>query len=98
MEEKIIQELEAIKRYTLLGSKNVLTLDDVALLTGLSKSHLYKLTASKTIPFYKQNGMCFSFDKSDVEAWMKQHRVTSIAEAEQEAVAYLVTGKKGGTK
>lgn len=94
--EEILQRLEQIERYTLLGAKNVLNLDDVALLTGLSKSHLYKLTCQKMIPHYKQNGKQMWFDKSEVEAWQKQNRVTTQAEAEQQAIAYTVTGKKGG--
>lgn len=91
-----MQELDAIKRYTLLGAKNVLNLEDVALLTGLSKSHLYKLTCQKMIPHYKQNGKQMWFDKAEIEAWQKQKRVTTQAEAEQQAIAYAVTGKKGG--
>ena len=46
MEHEILNKLEAIERYTLLAAKNVLCFDDVALLTGFSKSHLYKLTCS----------------------------------------------------
>ena len=45
MEEKINQ----ILAYSLLAAKNVLTLEDAALLTGLSKSTLYKLTCSHQI-------------------------------------------------
>lgn len=96
MEEKILAELDAIKRYSLLAVKTVLNLEDVALLTGLSKSHLYKLTCTRQIPHYKQNGKQMYFDRAEVEAWMKQNRVTTQTEAEQQAIAYAVTGKKGG--
>ena len=91
MEEKINQILV----YSLLAAKNVLTLEDVALLTGLSKSHLYKLTCSKQIPYYRPNGKQIYFDRTEVEAWMKQNRVVTQQEAEQMAAAY-VAGKKGG--
>ncbi|MDR3287079.1 MAG: helix-turn-helix domain-containing protein, partial [Prevotellaceae bacterium] len=40
----------------MLSAKNVLTFDEVATLTGLSKSHLYKLTCKKVIPHYKPSG------------------------------------------
>ena len=40
------QKLDLILIYSLLAAKNVLTLEDVSLLTGLSKSHLYKLTCN----------------------------------------------------
>lgn len=92
----ITAKFNAIERYTLLSAKNVLNLDDVAILTGLSKSHLYKLTCTKQIPHYKPNTKAMYFDRAEIEAWMKQNRVTTQAEAEQQALAYIV--KKGGTK
>lgn len=93
MEEKINQILV----YSLLAAKNVLTLEDVALLTGLSKSHLYRLTCTHQIPYYKPNGKQIYFDRAEIEGWMKQNRVATRQEAEQQAVAYVVTGnQKGG--
>ena len=58
-EEIILKRLDAIERYALLASKSVLLLDEVALLTGLSKSRLYKLNCGKQIPFYKNAKMLF---------------------------------------
>ena len=62
MNEEILDRLDKIERYTLLAAKNVLCLDDVSLLTGLSKSHLYKLTCNHQIPHYKPNGKQMYFD------------------------------------
>lgn len=93
MEEKI----DMILSYSLLAAKNVLTMEDVAVLTGLSKSHLYRLTCNHQIPHYKPNGKQIYFDRGEVEAWMKQNRVATTKEAEQKAVAYVVTGQKGGS-
>ena len=98
MEERILAELEQIKVYSLLGAKNVLNFDDVVLLTGLSKSHLYKLTCTRQIPHYKPNGKQVYFERAEVEAWMRQNRVNTQMEAEQQAIDYVVTGKKGGGK
>ena len=98
MEEKILMRLDAIERYALLGAKQVLTIEDVALLTGLSKSHLYKLTCTRQIPHYKPNSKQMYFDRAEIENWMRQNRVNTTSEAEQEAIAYVVTGKKGGGK
>ncbi len=92
MEEKI----NRILAYSLLAAKNVLTLEDVALLTGLSKSYLYKLTCAKQIPYYRPNGKQIYFDRGEVEAWMKQNRVNTRQEAEQQAAMYVAGHKKGG--
>jgi len=81
--------LEAIEQYSLLAAKTVLTLNDVALLTGLSKSHLYKMTCQKQIPYYRPNGKQIYFDRGEVEAWMKQNRVSTTQEAEQTAARYV---------
>lgn len=100
MEQDILNRLEAIERYSLLAAKNVLCFDDVALLTGFSKSHLYKLTCSHQIPHYKPNGKQIYFDRAEVEAWMKQNRVATTQEIDQKATTYVVTGRmqKGGLK
>lgn len=96
--DTILNKLEAIERNSqmaarnsLLAAKNVLTIEDVALLTGISKSHLYKLTCTKQIPFYKPNGKYVFFDRLEVENWLKQNRVITKEEAEQQAAAYTVT-------
>ena len=92
MEETILTELAQIKAYCLLGAKNMLCLDDVALLTGLSKSHLYKMTCSRQIPHYKPNGKQIYFDKAEIEGWMRQGKISTQQEMEQQAIAYVVKG------
>lgn len=94
-EIKEVQDLLAdIRNYGLLAAKSVLSIDDMVLLTGLSKGYIYKLTCRKEIPYYKPNGKLIYFDRQEVEGWMKQNRVNSIAEAEQKASKYLM--EKGG--
>lgn len=95
-EEQILQRLDSIERYTLLAAKNVLTIDDVVLITGLTKGHIYKLTCSKKIPYYKPNSRLMYFDRAEIEAWMKQNRQNTQTEAEQQAQAYCM--KKAGRK
>lgn len=89
MEEKIIRQLNRIERNTQLAAKNVLTLEDVAVLTGLSKSHLYKMTCYKKIPHYKPNGKQIYFDRKEIEDWMKRNKVVSNDEIEEAADNYL---------
>ena len=95
MSEEIKQQLDRIEQYSLLAAKNVLCFDDVALLTGLSKSHLYKLTYSHQIPHYKPNRKQLYFDRKEIEDWMRQNKVATNDEIEQKATNYLVTGKIG---
>lgn len=92
MEEK----LDKILMYSLLAAKNVLNIDDVAVLTGLSKSTLYKMTCTKEIPFYRPNGKLIYFDRKEVESWMKRNRVAGNFELEEGAADFLAGIKKGG--
>ena len=92
-------ELAQIRQLTLIGTKKALTMNDTALLTGLSKSHLYKLVCARKIPYYKSpGGKLTYFDKSEVEAWQLQHRVKTTDEVETEAATYVVTGKRKEVK
>jgi excisionase family DNA binding protein len=91
MEENIKNQLDRIERNSLLAAKNVLTLEDVALLTGLSKSWLYKATYKHQIPFYKPNGKQVYFDRNEIECWLKHNRIATTAEISQD-----IQNTKGG--
>lgn len=93
MNEDLKLQLDRIERLTLLSAKNVLCFDDVVLLTGLSKSHLYKMTCSHKVPHYKPNGKQIYFDRLEIEDWMKQNRIATTKEVEPVAANYLVTGQ-----
>lgn len=86
--QEIIKRLDRIEHYSLLASKEMLTLNDVAALTGLSKSYLYRLTCTHQIPYYKPTGKVMFFSKGEVEDWMKQGKVKSLLESEQDADNY----------
>lgn len=88
------KQLDRIERNSLLAAKNVLLLEDVALLTGLSKSYLYKLTCTHQIPVYKPNGKYMYFDRVEIEEWMKQNRIATTQEIAQSANNYVVTKKR----
>lgn len=83
---------------SLLTQKNVLTFDEAANFTGLSKSYLYKLTSAQKIPHYKPAGKIIYFDREELEAWLLQNRVSTSDELENKAQAYCMSNKIGGAK
>ena len=93
-EKRIMDAIEVIKKYSLMAAKEVLLVDDVSILTGISKSTIYKMTCNRSIPHYKPNGKCIYFDKREIENWMRQNRVNTNEEAEQKALAYILKGKE----
>lgn len=91
------EELEklalAIGRKVLFAQKEVLTLKEVAQYTGLKKSYLYKLTASKAIPHYKPNGKNCFFKRTELEEWLTTNPVATTADLTASAQAYCITKK-----
>ena len=92
--EDIQIQLDRIERNTLLAAKKVLTFEDVALITGLSRSYLYKLTSANQIPHYKPSGKQLYFDREEIESWLKQNRVATVEETERKATNYVVNGRR----
>jgi excisionase family DNA binding protein len=74
----------------LLTQKTVLKLDEVVLLTGLSKSYLYKLTSTGGIPCYKPQGKHIFFKKTEVEDWLLQNRKTTTVEIDEMANNHII--------
>ena len=90
-------ELREIRQLTLLQAKTALSMADASFLTGLSKSHIYKLVCGNKIPYYKSSGGKLTFfDKDELNRWLLSHRVKTSAEIEKEAANYIVTGKRKG--
>lgn len=92
----LIDRLEKIER--LLESQNllqkeVLNLNDAALYLELSASHLYRLTSTGCIPYYKPNGKKLYFKRLELDQWLLRNRSTTKEEIETQAANYLI--KKG---
>ncbi len=77
----------------LLSNKKVLNFAETAIYTGLSKSHLYKLTSTGGIPCYKPQGKFIYFDRDELDAWMLRNRRATNEEIEAKAANYLVNSK-----
>lgn len=78
------QRLQRIEAH-LLSQKTVLTFDEAHKYTGLSKSHLYKLTSTGGVPCYKPTGKRLYFSKAELDNWLLDNKKHSIDEIETEA-------------
>lgn len=86
----IDQRLQVIETL-LLSQKTVLNFDEMATYTGLSKSHLYKLTSTGGVPCYKPKGKHIFFSKAEIDQWLLQNRKATADEIESKASTYLLT-------
>lgn len=92
----LLERLEKIER--LLESQNllqkeVLNINESALYLELSTSHLYRLTSTNCIPYYKPNGKKLYFKRTELDQWLLRNRVTTKEEIETQSANYLI--KKG---
>jgi len=96
--EQRLNTVEQAVQMAGLATKEVLTFDEAATFTGLSKSYLYKLTSGQRIPHYKPAGKILYFSREELQAWLLQNRVSTIDEITGKAQVYCMANKKGGTK
>jgi len=89
----ILERLDRLEKL-LVGSKEVLTFDEASDYTGISRSYLYKLTASGRIPHSKPNGKMLFFEKSKLVEWLLQNSRKSKNEIEESAIAYTLSNKR----
>lgn len=87
-EQITLERIESL----LLNSKKIFNIDDLCRYTGLSKSWVYKKTASSQIPHYKPSAKILIFRKDEIDDWLLKNPVRLMDDIEQEAINY-VTGK-----
>jgi len=87
MTQEEIKELAQQLNTTLVNcSKEVLTFEETARYTGLSRSYLYKLTMLQKIPYYKPMGKLVYFNRQEVEQWLQHNRINTVEEARSRAI------------
>lgn len=84
----LLTRIETLERLVFLA-KEVLSLEEASIYLDISRSTLYKMTSAKQIPHYKPNGKIIYFEKSELNSWMRQNPVKSLAQIEEDAVTYL---------
>lgn len=77
-----------------LTNKQILSIDEGAIYTGLSVSYLYKLTSTQQIPHFKPRGKMIYFDRSELDEWLRQNRVKTTTEIQTEAKNHIIGGQK----
>ena len=55
-DSRIIAAIEEVKAYALLAAKEMLTVEDAALLTGFKPSYIRKMAQEGRVPYYKPFG------------------------------------------
>lgn len=85
---KTIEERVEILEKKLVATKDIMTIEEASLYTGLAKSYLYKLTSKNLIPYYKPLGKIVFFERVELDKWLRRNRVSSMEEVEVKAAKY----------
>lgn len=94
-EEQFDKLYSALTGIATIQVKEVLNMGDVATLTGLSRSTIYKLVWAQKIPYYKDPaGKMLHFKKSEIEGWMLYHRTPTAAELAEQAKQYCLSNPR----
>lgn len=91
--DEFLQSIEIRQRNIenlLLSQKSVMSFDEMAIYSGLSKSYLYKMTCTGGVPCYKPNGKNIYFDRKEVDQWLLRNRKATTDEIESQASTYIV--------
>lgn len=64
------------------SSTEIIGIDEVCKITGLSKHTVYKKTSNKEIPFYKSTlrRSVLRFRRSEIENWILRHSIGTVDE------------------
>lgn len=84
------EQLDRIEKLVRVGAKEVLNVEEAALMLRVSKSRVYHLVSSREIPHYK-NGKNVLFKKSEIEEWLLRDRIPTNNEIDSKAATYVAT-------
>lgn len=91
--DELLERLERIEKLVTSGLTNTLDVQACCMLTGFSRSYLYKLTSAKQIPHYKRGKLVF-FDRAEIEGWLKAEKVKTTEEMAADADRILLRKRK----
>lgn len=99
---RIERRLETVERLLQENTDDVLDIDALHKLTGLSKSAIYQKTCHRAgeapeLPHFKQ-GKRLYFRRSEILQWLTRNRVKDREQIEREAVQYCTTNRLTGDR
>lgn len=82
---RLESRMERDLKFLVVQKKEILTIEDVALILNLSTSQIYKLTMTGEIRFYKPHGKKIYFKRSDIDEWVFKDQISETEKLESQA-------------
>ncbi len=89
----IEKRLERIEALLSMSFKEVLSVKEVAALTGRSESRIRHLVSQREIPHYKNERGQVSFVKSEIDAWRLGTKIPTAAETNSLASTHIAISR-----
>lgn len=93
LEKTILREIRFLKKEIKLRNlyrKRLLTIEQASLVSGVSKSYIQKLVASKKLPHSKPTGKLIFIHRRDLEEFLSQNYIASNDEVQSNVSDYLL--------
>jgi len=87
--KKIYLKLRRLEKLLKASNELPLSMTKAVRYTGLSKSHLYKLTSGREVPHYKPHGKMIFFRKSDLDKYLLTNRIATEDEISLTSAKFL---------
>lgn len=84
--KKVFRRLRRLEKLIISSNDLTLSMKKAVRYTGLSKSHLYKLTSNKKLPHYKPLGKMVFFRKSELDIFLLANKISTKEELEAKSV------------
>jgi excisionase family DNA binding protein len=83
--------MDRIEKLLIVQHKDVLNVEEVAMLMGVGEDYVYRLTSGKKprIGFYKPNGKMKYIEKEEVLNYMRKNRTKGAEEIDAATSKYL---------
>ena len=78
------EELKSLLLQQNILRKENLTFDEGCQHSGISRSHMYKLTSQGRVPHYR-NGKAIVFKRSELDQWQTRRPVRTLSQIEAQA-------------
>ena len=80
MDAELNKRLKNIEKMSVLAAKRMLSVKDVALLTGFAEAYVRKLVQESKLPYYRPMGKMIFFDRDEIDTFLRTNRTPSAQE------------------
>lgn len=87
--KELLTEIVGLLTHQNVNGKEILGVEEAAIVLNVSKSYIYKLTQKRELPYFCPAGKKYYFRREDLLAYLTRYRTATELELEKQANEYL---------